>query len=218
MSKSNAYDSYFKYTPLPKQWIRLLKIHDSLAGNLPRDPSELQKSIRISFEDHELSSCPPYIALSYTWGQPTQIVDPTLRVFTQESSSTLKTWADLSGGKPELYWIDALCINQDDKDERSVQVVLMGSIYKQATVCLVWLGEKDDFTGIAMSTAVKLWNKLRNLGGISPHLSVVEQGNILRARMQELLDLPQPEFKALVVLFSRTWFSRLWIVQEVVLA
>lgn len=134
------------------------------------------------------------------------------------SSSTLKPWADLSGGKPELYWIDALCINQDDKDERSVQVALMGSIYKQATVCLVWLGEEDDFTGIAMDTAVKHWNIVRNAEGISPYLSVVEQGKILRARTQHLLDLPQSEFQALVVLFSRTWFSRLWIVQEVVLA
>jgi hypothetical protein len=134
------------------------------------------------------------------------------------SGSTLKTWADLSRGKPELYWIDALCINQGDNDGRSVQVALMGSIYKQATACLVWLGEKDDFTDISMSTAVKLWNKVRTAERISPRLSVVEQGKILQARTRELLDLPQPEYQALVVLFSRTWFSRLWIVQEVVLA
>ena len=258
MSISYSYDPYFKYTQLPKRWIRLLKIYDSLMANPPRHASELQQSIHISFENHEISSCPPYIALSYTWGEPTQIVDPTLRIFTKESrcypvfcqghllrvthnlrdalrrlrmkqqeskinpelysTSTLKTWADLSKGRPELYWIDALCINQDNMDERSAQVALMGSIYKQATACLVWLGEKDDFTGIAMSTAVKLWNELRNREKLSTHLSVVESGRILQAKIRELLDLPQPQLQALAILFSRTWFSRLWIIQEVVLS
>lgn len=68
-SSSNASDLYFKYAPLPKESIRLLKIHDSAEihsqGHLTR----------VSFEIHELSSCPPYVALSYTWGEPTDMGD-----------------------------------------------------------------------------------------------------------------------------------------------
>lgn len=41
-----------------------------------------------------------------------------------------------------LLWIDALCINQDDLDERARQVKLMGDIYFRATRVTVWLGEK----------------------------------------------------------------------------
>ena len=38
-------------------------------------------------------------------------------------------------------WVDALCINQNDIDERGWQVSIMGQIYKSALNVLVWLGE-----------------------------------------------------------------------------
>jgi len=42
--------------------------------------------------------------------------------------------------KPVLYWIDQMCINQEDLVERSDQVRIMDRIYKQAKGVLVWLG------------------------------------------------------------------------------
>ncbi|KAF4623517.1 hypothetical protein D9613_001500 [Agrocybe pediades] len=259
-STSSSYRSYFQYTQLPKRWIRLLRIHDcfsQLDGRPPPGRSELHEGISITIENHDISSCPPYIALSYTWGEPTQVPDPTLRVFTQVlrcypircegrlllvsrnlrdglrrlrrrqennkinpgmySHSTLKKWADLSGGEPELYWIDAICINQVDLDERAAQVALMGSIYKQATACLVWLGEHDEHTGSAMNTMLKFWNDIRTKK-LPTHLPTLEQGRILQTKAQELSNLPKAEYQAFAILLSRTWFSRLWIIQEVVLA
>jgi len=43
------------------------------------------------------------------------------------------------GFHDDFFWIDALCINQDD-EERSSQVALMAHIYQQAGEVLVWLG------------------------------------------------------------------------------
>ncbi len=40
-----------------------------------------------------------------------------------------------------VLWIDAVCINQDDIQERSQQVAMMGDIYKQASRVLTWIGE-----------------------------------------------------------------------------
>jgi hypothetical protein len=40
------------------------------------------------------------------------------------------------------FWIDALCIDQDNTPERSHQVQLMGEIYSQAEGALVWLGDE----------------------------------------------------------------------------
>ncbi|KAI1122865.1 heterokaryon incompatibility protein-domain-containing protein [Nemania abortiva] len=37
-------------------------------------------------------------------------------------------------------WIDALCINQEDKDEKEVQIQRMGWIYANAEFVVVWLG------------------------------------------------------------------------------
>ncbi|CAI9633373.1 unnamed protein product [Alternaria burnsii] len=42
--------------------------------------------------------------------------------------------------KPIRIWIDAVCINQQDNVERSVQVAMMADIYARAEKVLVWLG------------------------------------------------------------------------------
>jgi hypothetical protein len=39
-----------------------------------------------------------------------------------------------------VLWADALCINQDDLEERNQQVSLMGFIFGRAQTVLVWLG------------------------------------------------------------------------------
>ena len=44
--------------------------------------------------------------------------------------------------KPVFYWIDQICINQDDLIERSDQVRIMDKIYKKAKMVLIWLGRE----------------------------------------------------------------------------
>ncbi|ORY07549.1 heterokaryon incompatibility, partial [Clohesyomyces aquaticus] len=44
----------------------------------------------------------------------------------------------------EPLWIDALCIDQDNNDERNHEVQLMGTIYTQALEVYVWLGETNE--------------------------------------------------------------------------
>ena len=45
--------------------------------------------------------------------------------------------------KSRVVWIDAICINQTDIEERSQQVEMMGLIYSKAVRNLIWLGEED---------------------------------------------------------------------------
>lgn len=40
-------------------------------------------------------------------------------------------------------WIDAICINQSDADEKSQQVRMMTEIYARASLTFVWVGEED---------------------------------------------------------------------------
>lgn len=49
-----------------------------------------------------------------------------------------------SESQAKVFWIDAICINQLDDNERAQQVQLMGSIYKNTIDCTVWLGEVDE--------------------------------------------------------------------------
>jgi hypothetical protein len=43
-----------------------------------------------------------------------------------------------------IIWVDAVCINQNDGEEKGQQIQLMAKIYGQASRVLVWLGEAAD--------------------------------------------------------------------------
>jgi hypothetical protein len=49
-----------------------------------------------------------------------------------------------------LLWIDALCINQDDVNERTQQVRMMGDVYSSAEQVIIWLGpeRKNDQSAV----------------------------------------------------------------------
>ncbi|KAJ9641392.1 hypothetical protein H2199_005362 [Coniosporium tulheliwenetii] len=125
-------------------------------------------------------------------------------------------------------WADAVCINQSDTVERSQQVGLMRDIYKSAGHTLVWLGDGDEYTDAAMIFALLLslerngqdiseWEDgpekvagvdRRRIGGIinrSLTLTVEEIGSMGFIIMR----------KAIQTLFSRPWFRRVWVLQEV---
>ena len=47
--------------------------------------------------------------------------------------------------KHPILWADAVCINQEDKEEKCKQVKIMDHIYSHASQVLIWLGlEADD--------------------------------------------------------------------------
>ncbi|KAF5640054.1 uncharacterized protein FTJAE_4601 [Fusarium tjaetaba] len=87
-----------------------------------------------------------YEALSYAWGssgdQATIAVNNTTLQVTQNLKDALTYLRHDS--KPRPLWIDAICINQSDVDERSSQVRLMGRIYSSASCVISWLGLEDD--------------------------------------------------------------------------
>lgn len=113
-----------------------------------------------------LNDCPEYTALSYTWESPLLTaksiaayknaqVNASVKVggvtkvirITKSLDEALSTINELrfSGTLqiPEYIWADGLCINQQDKAEKQIQVPLMGEIYSNCTLALVWLGKDE---------------------------------------------------------------------------
>lgn len=103
---------------------------------------------------------------------------------------------------PRILWIDAICINQGDHEERSVQVAMMDRLYTGATQVAIWLGEDEQ--GDESRTAI---------GFIKNDVSVLKEFDKL-CRDRKYTD----QWKALLVLMQREWFSRRWVVQEIALA
>jgi hypothetical protein len=85
----------------------------------------------------------PFEALSYTWGDPTPTgiihLDGSQLPLTANLESALKhlRFTNMS----RIIWIDALCINQQNTQERQSQVLLMGQIYGASTGVMIWLGD-----------------------------------------------------------------------------
>ena len=112
----------------------------------------------------------PYECLSYPWGE-TQTPE---KVYIWQKSPANASNVDslqflhprinpLTALKyirlvdtPRVIWVDAICIDQDNINERSQQVAHMGQIYNYAAQVLVWLGPEDERTSMALETIERL--------------------------------------------------------------
>ncbi|KAJ3545556.1 hypothetical protein NM208_g2457 [Fusarium decemcellulare] len=183
------------------------------------------------------ASCPPFAAVSYTWGDsrieaPLCINGRPFRI-RQTAWDLLKELPSLDMDchpRPEYVWIDSICINQSDLIERNHQVRLMRKIYSSAKVVLVWLGGPTSTSDLAMSSLAALTHQ--RLG--KPHkkrCTVPPNSRVLYGQVPGRtgysyqgdpavlrLALDARIGDAISSLFSRVYWRRVWIIQEVLLA
>ena len=127
--------------------------------------------------------------------------------------------------KDRLLWCDAICINQLDASEKAMQVARMHEIYRDAGQVLVWLGEEDEDSRLAIDTINRCVKKMMSSDG-----GVVSLQEMQQIRPDFLSDLPAfkkwVREKHLVLndgpfgprpwvacsrLARRPWFDRLWV-------
>ncbi|KAK1993460.1 HET-domain-containing protein, partial [Colletotrichum falcatum] len=127
-----------EYTPLCQSLneIRLLTIFPE------EDPT---KPIDCRLRHVTLPCQTPYYALSYRWGS----LDDTVHITV--SGCIVSVTKNLAHAIQELrrrriynIWVDAICINQDDPEERAQQVLRMRAIYQHASQTMAWLGYPSD--------------------------------------------------------------------------
>lgn len=222
--------SAYKVRPLRDQkWPRIRLL--TLSG--PHSPT----FETISLETHWSSIPEKYIALSYEWGKsepddpcitidkrPVQVRKNLYEAMTQifrHYSRSLKRHLeqncshrdectcfeppnDLGNSgiwarhNPLRLWIDALCINQNDHQEKSNQVGKMGRIFSSASMVLAWTGLSRDGSDGVLKTLSMPSDKLSQFvaaGGLT---------DALRA--------------SIVSFCERTYWKRVWILQELFLA
>jgi hypothetical protein len=159
-----------------------------------------------------IDSAPAYTAVSYTWDG--QQRDQDLRV----GGSNLRVIENVRAGLPYLIkcaktqflWIDGICVNQDDHDEKAVQIPLMQEIYTKCQECLIWLGESTPEAELAIDAIPRITHQLK----LHDAVQVWEMEGI-HVPSSGVPD--SPLWKGFVKLFSRPWFKRVWTFQEAVL-
>lgn len=206
------------YLPLDstRDYIRLLVLH----------PGQGTEDIDCSLPVVSLEREPSYAALSYTWGTPfrrsasvwsyrgmvqylrewaeqyrtripTIVIDKHRVPVTPNLRSALQHLRHPS--LPLVIWVDAVCINQNDNEEKEHQVTLMRKIYTQAKTTFVWLGPAADDS----EKAINFIASTDNIKVADPKL-----------RIEDI----SPPWDALQALFARSWWSRVWVIQEVLLS
>jgi hypothetical protein len=91
--------------------------------------------IKCELRAFDLSSCCPYTALSYTWGPENPTYNVTVGGIPMPSRENL--WHFLRemslASEHGWFWIDAICIDQSNIEERNHQVQMMRLIYSQVS-------------------------------------------------------------------------------------
>jgi hypothetical protein len=187
----------YRYTKLKgERDFRLLAVFKDCKGNLIGTliPTPLDKA-------------PDYTAISYTWGYGVRThsltIDGRKLRITKNAYEILNYYA--SSGKRILLWIDTVGIDQNDRSDQSHQIRLMRDIYNKAALVVIWLGSpskpspvqllinyisKDMFNYLSTSTSRN--DRINN--------AITEKPEIL------------PE------LLCHSYWSRVWVVQEIVAA
>ena len=191
------------------QHIRLIILHPASSADAP---------LKFTFQQARVSELQGgYEAISYTWGQPNRtyplyVSDGTHVLVTENLDRALRYLRHSHGDRP--LWADAACINQADDVEKSAQIPLMVQIFYRARAVLVWL---DPGSAVGLRPDLELTMRKMDCvsqtrrQGVLPGSRIETEGNgkddnapslELLGEMSELLRLP--------------WFTRRWIVQEVV--
>ncbi|OBS20375.1 hypothetical protein FPOA_06748 [Fusarium poae] len=210
----------FEYQPLSEGFIRVLELQRGKRGDV----------VSFSLIHVELSKPPSFEALSYEWKGKTGTVptycDGERILVTPNCCAALEILRCET--ETRLLWIDAICINQQDTTERGNQVSMMSGIYSKATSVLMWIGEDEDHSDRAFSSIPVLTRALQRLQK-SPkfkHIPLNLTDKHLRLglpEVQKLIEQLKPRvapetWEAWRKLYRRSYFTRAWIFQEIILA
>ena len=144
-------------------------------------------------------------ALSYCWGNGPR---ERLLILNQTQfaiSSTLHAALRKCRSRPQVryLWVDAICINQEDDDEKATQVAMMLNIYQMAAKVHLWLGEQSEDSDLAITSLDNHRSFLDQLEATAK----MKHGDDCIGRLRKI-------YSALFNFFARPWFRRTWIRQE----
>ncbi|KAH7398122.1 heterokaryon incompatibility protein-domain-containing protein [Cadophora sp. MPI-SDFR-AT-0126] len=184
----------------------------------------------VLFKTREIASKPDsarwtwgdFVALSYTWGSFETTKDivingavvkvtPNLEEFLRSISKEV-AMDRKAGRKVQRIWIDQLCINQNDIEERNLQVKCMGKIYEQASLVFVWLGKEDNDSKQAMDLLTQFGLCYANDG------KMADGSNLLQKLRGNPRLFQAGSWTALERFLERPYWTRLWVIQEIALS
>jgi hypothetical protein len=195
---------------------RTIRVLDLRASHVPLSGDDV---VAGTLRSIDLDEAPSFSTLSYTWGDPS--IKKTIYCDGLPLETTINCWSALRHlqrlfGNVTI-WVDAICIDQRNNDEKAFQIPLMSRIYSLAKVTYVWLGEGTVHTDKAMGYLAR---------GCLPFKRPIADSEVPTGRSTALLLAlhmlgrimtfrRRPYYAGLQDIFSREWIGRMWTFQEV---
>lgn len=259
LPKQDTNELYLTVPLLHGRCTRIIELLDAIPG----EASHLQLRLSVSdvnkWDEHEDGPDTGIAALSYTWGPPfstpeceaeygpehdvwIQITTPDDQLHAHRIRRNLyDALVNIRASRMafKYLWVDALCINQYDLEEKAQQVLLMDKIYSKASMVISWIGVRENSPKSMKSHIARLLTNVipklddymkgsgectggsgeRNYSDI--HISLCGPlGSPTHLHFEQLeLNIPVETMRALYHLFaSCRYFARAWILQEIVLS
>ena len=174
------------------------------------EPGAPGSRIRGSLHESRLGDGVTYLALSYVWGSPQIVayvmVEGCYSLVTENLYAALQHLR--SEQEPQWIWIDQICINQQDQEERSQQVMLMHDIFSKSVQVLIWLGKHTQPYEEGLLFILKLLAHTN-------YLDAQHDDNLV-GRVVDFTDSQDVDeiLPSLSALYENRWFSRSWTFQE----
>lgn len=212
-------DEAFQYTPLDLTsgpdgtlYFRVLEIHPALKMTYDIiSCTLLQSSLRprpekANCDDDIFGPQHPYDTISYAWGDASMKVDVRVngQLLEVARSSELALRRIQLPDKPRIVWIDAICINQMNLQEKAHQVALMARLYSHGTNNLVYLAA-DNGSGASAVATIRLL-LATEITFADPVFMSSDYVSERAARHLEITSIPFDE-PALAAFFSCSWFK-----------
>jgi hypothetical protein len=186
-----------------------IRVFDVLPGSGP-EPIILEgRIISLSSSDH-------FEALSYVWGDLKVMRSVCVSGYSLEITHIL--YAALQQLRRtqdrRTLWVDQICINQTDDDEKSHQVSLMRTIYKRCWQCVIWFGEIPSTISFSEEdAAVALDFILATADGRAASNTIDDSDTHILLTDSEQGDRARNAFRTLIM-GGNPWWSRVWTLQE----
>src|SRR5436305_6675472 len=202
----------YQYSPLPhKDSIRVLELHPGYHGDM------ISCSLHIPDYNKHSGVQYDYETISYVWGDPQDkkmvLCDGMGMQVTQNLVDVLRSVRHHD--RSRQLWADAIYINQSDNEEKAAQVAQMLRIYQRAKLVLVWLGQHDQYSKVAMPIFEKMYEIIQRgspAKARNPNDSPDPDNDFKQLRNE--LKLDSMDWKSIGFFFSRPYFSRIWVLQE----
>ncbi|KAK3987186.1 heterokaryon incompatibility protein-domain-containing protein [Cladorrhinum sp. PSN332] len=182
--------------------------------------------IRLHAANLSRTDSPVFEALSYVWGLPPKDSTYQVSIMTNDSDDIypleLTENLDIAlrhlryPDKHRILWIDAICIDQKNLEERSSQVANMALVYELASRVVVWLGPEAQDSNLAIEIVGNLSSKV-TVNHVRYCLAPGKRLGLDELHWIQpncLLPYSERELCAIENLMKRPWFSRLWVIQE----